>query len=99
MRALAISLAGRLAPRNPAYVLPALRNHLQQLLADMERSPDSRQREGPPAGNTDTWLSPVMHSTAAVKGTETSEHARSGESLSFHAWQRLWVLREFPWHP
>ena len=49
VRALAISLAGRLAPRNPAYVLPALRNHLQQLLADMERSPDSRQREGPPA--------------------------------------------------
>ena len=46
VRALAIQLAGRLAPRNPAYVLPALRNHLRQLLADMERSPDSRQREG-----------------------------------------------------
>lgn len=46
VRALAIRLAGRLAPRNPALVLPTLRNHLQQLLADMERSPDSRQREG-----------------------------------------------------
>ena len=46
VRALAIRLAGRLAAMNPAYVLPALRNHLQQLLTDMERSPDSRQREG-----------------------------------------------------
>lgn len=49
MRALSIRLAGRLAPRNPAYVLPALRNHLQQLLTDMEQSPDSRQREGTPS--------------------------------------------------
>lgn len=46
VRALAIQMAGRLAPQNPALVLPALRSHLQQLLADMERSPDSRQREG-----------------------------------------------------
>ena len=46
VRSLAIRLAGRLAAMNPAYVLPALRNHLQQLLTDMERSPDSRQREG-----------------------------------------------------
>ncbi len=38
--------AGRLAGRNPAYVNPALRRHLLQLLTDMEHSPDSRLREG-----------------------------------------------------
>jgi FKBP12-rapamycin complex-associated protein len=46
VRALALSLVGRLAARNPAHANPALRRHLQQLLADMEHSPDSRAREG-----------------------------------------------------
>ncbi len=46
VRALAIRVVGRLAPRNPAYVMPALRRHLMQLLNDMDHSPDSRQREG-----------------------------------------------------
>ena len=46
MRALAISLVGRLAALNPSYVLPCFRGHLMQLLADLERSPDFRQREG-----------------------------------------------------
>ena len=32
MRQLAISMAGRLSDQNPAYVLPALRCHLVQLL-------------------------------------------------------------------
>eukprot|EP00897_Mesotaenium_endlicherianum_P005918 jgi/Mesen1/5354/ME000267S04502 len=45
VRELAITLAGRLATRNPAYVLPALRRHLVQLLVDLEHSTDSRQRE------------------------------------------------------
>ena len=46
VRALAIGALGRLAGLNPAYVLPALRKHLMQLLSDMDHSPDSRQREG-----------------------------------------------------
>ncbi|KAK9806315.1 hypothetical protein WJX72_010074 [[Myrmecia] bisecta] len=45
VRALAIRVVGRLAHRNPAYVMPALRRHLMQLLNDMDHSPDSRQRE------------------------------------------------------
>lgn len=46
VRGLAVDLAGRLGHANPAVVLPALRRHLMQLLADLEHSPDSRQREG-----------------------------------------------------
>ena len=48
VRALAVGVVGRLAAFNPAYVLPALRRHLMQLLNDMDHSPDSRQREGAP---------------------------------------------------
>lgn len=33
----AISLAGRLSEKNPAYVLPALRRHLIQLLTYLEQ--------------------------------------------------------------
>ena len=51
VRGLAIDVAGRLAGSNPAVVLPAMRRHLMQLLADLEHSPDSRQREG---GRTST---------------------------------------------
>ena len=46
VRVLAVGVVGRLAVFNPAYVLPALRRHLMQLLNDMDHSPDSRQREG-----------------------------------------------------
>jgi len=42
VRATAVRLVGRLAGWNPAYVAPALRRHLLQLLTDMEHSPDSR---------------------------------------------------------
>lgn len=45
VREKAIKLAGRLADRNPAYVLPALRRHLLQLLVDLEHSTESRMRE------------------------------------------------------
>ncbi|XP_057821315.1 serine/threonine-protein kinase TOR isoform X2 [Cryptomeria japonica] len=45
VRELAISMAGRLSERNPAYVLPALRRHLVQLLTDLEHSTDSKRRE------------------------------------------------------
>ncbi|KAI3435635.1 hypothetical protein D9Q98_001694 [Chlorella vulgaris] len=45
VRALTIQLAGAISPTNPAYVMPALRRHLMQLLSDMDHSPDSRQRE------------------------------------------------------
>ncbi|KAI8476695.1 MAG: hypothetical protein J3K34DRAFT_222028 [Monoraphidium minutum] len=43
VRATAVRLVGRLAGWNPAYVAPALRRHLLQLLTDMEHSPDSRR--------------------------------------------------------
>ena len=46
VRALAIELIGRrLSPRNPGYCLPALRAHLLQLLAELERSTESSVRE------------------------------------------------------
>ncbi|KAK9943789.1 hypothetical protein M0R45_009385 [Rubus argutus] len=45
VRDLAISVAGRLSEKNPAYVLPALRRYLIQLLADLWQSADSRCRE------------------------------------------------------
>ncbi|KAI3962253.1 hypothetical protein MKX01_030803, partial [Papaver californicum] len=45
VREYAISLAGRLSERNPAYVLPALRRHLIQLLKYLEQSADSKCRE------------------------------------------------------
>jgi FKBP12-rapamycin complex-associated protein len=45
VRSLTIQLAGHISATNPAYVMPALRRHLMQLLSDMDHSPDSRQRE------------------------------------------------------
>eukprot|EP00850_Spirogloea_muscicola_P011604 SM000072S21238 [mRNA] locus=s72:583526:601430:+ [translate_table: standard] len=45
VRELAVVLAGRLASRNPAYVLPALRHYLLQLLTDLEHSTDNKHRE------------------------------------------------------
>lgn len=46
VRSLAIRLTGYISSVNPAYVGPALRRHLLQLLGDMDNSPDSKQREG-----------------------------------------------------
>ncbi|PKA52215.1 Serine/threonine-protein kinase TOR [Apostasia shenzhenica] len=45
VRELAISLAGRLSEKNPAYVLPALRRHLIQLLTYLGQSTDTKCRE------------------------------------------------------
>ncbi|XP_038982976.1 serine/threonine-protein kinase TOR isoform X2 [Phoenix dactylifera] len=45
VRELAISVAGRLSEKNPAYVLPALRRHLIQLLMYLEQSVDSKCKE------------------------------------------------------
>jgi FKBP12-rapamycin complex-associated protein len=45
VRATAVRLVGRLAAWNGAYVSPALRRYLLQLLLDMEASPDSKARE------------------------------------------------------
>ncbi|XP_031383805.1 serine/threonine-protein kinase TOR isoform X3 [Punica granatum] len=45
VREYAISVAGRLSEKNPAYVLPALRRHLIQLLTYLEQSADSKGRE------------------------------------------------------
>ena len=44
-RAAAARLVGRLAPRNAAHVLPALRRHLLQLLVDVEHGADSAVRQ------------------------------------------------------
>ncbi|XP_047315173.1 serine/threonine-protein kinase TOR isoform X1 [Impatiens glandulifera] len=45
VREYAISTAGRLSEKNPAYVLPALRRHLIQLLTYLEQSADNKCRE------------------------------------------------------
>ncbi|XP_004292060.1 PREDICTED: serine/threonine-protein kinase TOR [Fragaria vesca subsp. vesca] len=45
VREFAISVAGRLSEKNPAYVLPALRRHLIQLLTYLGLSADSKCRE------------------------------------------------------
>lgn len=45
VKLIAIRLVGRLAPRNPAYALPALRRHLLQLIAELEHSAESHLRE------------------------------------------------------
>ncbi|KAL3515383.1 hypothetical protein ACH5RR_022285 [Cinchona calisaya] len=45
VREFAISLAGRLSEKNPAYVLPALRRYLIQLLTYLEQSADNKCRE------------------------------------------------------
>ncbi|XP_076915398.1 serine/threonine-protein kinase TOR-like [Bidens hawaiensis] len=44
-REFAISVAGRLSEKNPAYVFPALRRHLIQLLTFLGQSADSKCRE------------------------------------------------------
>ncbi|BFG42177.1 hypothetical protein CerSpe_284510 [Prunus speciosa] len=45
VREFAISVAGRLSEKNPAYVLPALRRHLIQLLTYLGQSSDTKCRE------------------------------------------------------
>uniref|UniRef100_A0A452YXH8 Serine/threonine-protein kinase TOR n=3 Tax=Aegilops tauschii subsp. strangulata TaxID=200361 RepID=A0A452YXH8_AEGTS len=45
VRELAILVAGRLSEKNPAYVLPALRRYLIQLLTYLDQSMDSKCRE------------------------------------------------------
>lgn len=67
VRALAIELGGSLSGVNPAYVMPALRRHLMQLLSDMDHSPDSRQREGERAARA------AERSAAALVGAAAAE--------------------------
>ncbi|KAB2050892.1 hypothetical protein ES319_A12G018000v1 [Gossypium barbadense] len=45
VREYAISVAGRLSEKNPAYVLPALRRHLIQLLTYLGQSADNKCKE------------------------------------------------------
>lgn len=45
IRELATSICGRLSSRNPAYVLPALRRQLMQLLIDLDHTVDGQQRQ------------------------------------------------------
>jgi len=44
VRSLAIRLAGRLMSVNPAYIGPALRKYMLQLITDLDTSPDAHQR-------------------------------------------------------
>lgn len=65
IRGLSITLVGRLSLLNPAYVMPALRKHLMQLLSDLEHASDHAQKEGfrPP------WLKPPPpFTTKPVRG-------------------------------
>eukprot|EP00798_Chlamydomonas_sp_ICE-L_P022752 gene22752-29919_t len=67
VRSLSIRLVGRLSNKNPAYVNPALRRHLLQLLTDMEHSPDPRLIM--------PYVSPVQKALVAkLRGTPTSGH-------------------------
>ena len=45
IRTLAMDVIGRLARRNPAYVMPSLRRTLIQLLTEIEYSANAEQRE------------------------------------------------------
>ncbi|KAG8650537.1 serine/threonine-protein kinase TOR isoform X2 [Manihot esculenta] len=45
VREYAISVVGRLSEKNPAYVLPALRRHLIQLLTYLDQSADNKCKE------------------------------------------------------
>ena len=45
VRSLSVRLAGHLLSTNPAYISPALRKHMLQLISDLDTSPDSQQRE------------------------------------------------------
>jgi FKBP12-rapamycin complex-associated protein len=45
IREVAISIIGRLAMRNPAYVMPSLRKTLIQLLTELQFSGETRHRE------------------------------------------------------
>lgn len=45
VRSFAIRLSGRLLSVNPAYISPALRKCMLQLLTDLDTSPDAHQRE------------------------------------------------------
>lgn len=80
VRSLTIQLAGAISPTNPAYVMPALRRHLMQLLSDMDHSPDSRQREGergaPGAREWRAGSKPVQPSMfAAAPSSRQQAHA------------------------
>lgn len=45
LRCSVTALSGQLSDSNPAYVLPALRQQLFQLLSDLQHCPDSRHKE------------------------------------------------------
>ena len=72
VRSLAIRLAGHISAANPAYVMPALRRHLMQLLSDMDHSPDSRQREGMCAGRALAAYAPVRGRAADACGASNT---------------------------
>jgi hypothetical protein len=52
IREAAISIIGRLAARNPAYVMPSLRKTLIQLLTELQYSGETRNRYGGRVKNT-----------------------------------------------
>lgn len=67
VRVRAIQAVGRLAAHNPAYVMPALRKHLMQLLSDMSQAPESRQREGAWSRSRHAELLTVLSISSAMR--------------------------------
>lgn len=80
IRGLSITLVGRLSLLNPAYVMPALRKHLMQLLSDLEHASDHAQKEGfrPP------WLKPpppLHHETRAWRSSLLPKHISTPQRI------------------
>ncbi|CAL5329434.1 unnamed protein product [Camellia sinensis] len=88
VREYAISVVGRLSEKNPAYVLPALRRHLIQLLTYLEQSADSKCREesakllGCLIRNCERlilpYIAPIHKALAAKLSEGTGVNANSG---------------------
>ncbi|KAI8028412.1 Serine/threonine-protein kinase TOR [Camellia lanceoleosa] len=84
----AISVAASLSEKNPAYVLPALRRHLIQLLTYLEQSADSKCREesakllGCLIRNCERlilpYIAPIHKALAAKLSEGTGVNANSG---------------------
>ncbi|WOK94449.1 serine/threonine-protein kinase TOR [Canna indica] len=85
---LAISLAGRLSEKNPAYVLPALRHRLIELLKYLDQSMDSKGKEdsarllGNLIRNCERlilpYIAPIHKALVARLGEGTGSNANNG---------------------
>ena len=93
-RGAAARVVGRLAPRNAAYVLPALRKHLLQLLLDLEHGMESALREeaaallGVLATSCPTvvlpYVPPLMRALMAKLGEEMPHGGSAAKTHNHH---------------